>query len=202
MPDLPLPELEGTSLVLIGSFNPRIFQPSWFVRNGLLPESAEEANVEIITNEVCAFDADWFRLDVLSDRLSVASTATPSPESLRDLLLGALTILRHTPVARLGLNTHSHHRLSSADAWHAFGHMIAPKTLLWDPILHEPGTRSLVIEGRRPDDNIGAVRVKVEPSQQFENSIFLETNDEYISAEAVSAEWAIHILNTEWENSR
>jgi hypothetical protein len=203
MSELPLAEAEGTGLVLVGSFNPRIFQPSWFVRQGLLPESVEEsANVEIVTNEVCAFSAEWFRLDVLSDRLALTGLAARSPESLRDLLLGALTILKHTPVTHLGVNSFSHYRLATEGAWHHFGHMLAPKDELWTPVLSEPGTRSLTIEGRRTDNFDGHIRAKIEPSAQVDHGVFLEINDEYRHVSADSSDWVIDVLGTQWEESR
>lgn len=203
MPELPLPDLDGTSLVLVGAFNPRIFQPAWFVRNELLPEGVEStANVEIINNDLCAFETDWFRLEVLSDRLVLRSLATPAMESLRDLLFGTFRVLRHTPVHRVGLNTHAHYRLPSEETWHQFGHRLAPKEELWSPVLNSPGTLTLVIQGTRPDDYDGHVRVKVEPSAQVTYGIFIETNDEYRRLDADSATWVEDVLTKQWDASR
>jgi hypothetical protein len=203
MPELPLPELDGTSLVLVGAFNPRIFHPAWFVRNGLLPEGTESsANVEIVNNDVCAFETDSFRLEVLSDRLMLQSMSAPAAESLRDLLVGTFRILRHTPVKLVGLNTHGHYMLRSEEAWHEFGHLLAPKEPLWSPILERPGTISVVMQGVRTDGFDGAIRVKVEPSTRVANGIFIDTNDEFRQLESDSADWIDDVLNKQWEASR
>lgn len=198
-----LPELEGTSLVLIGSFNPRIFHPAWFAKNKLIADgSGASANVEIVNNEICVFETDWFRLEVISDKLALSSQTAPAVGSLRDLLLGTLRILRHTPVQRVGLNTHTHYRLQSERGWPEFGHKLAPKPVLWDPILKSPGTLSLVIQGERPDEYDGHIRVKVEPSSLVENGIFIETNDEFRMLSSDSAEWVERVLSDQWEMSR
>lgn len=203
MPETLLPELDGTSLVLVGAFNPRIFHPSWFVRNNLLPEGVEAtANVEIINNDLCAFEADWFRLEVLSDRLVLRSTATPAIESLRDLMFGTFRILRHTPVQRIGLNTHAHFRLPTEERWHEFGHVLAPKGDLWEPVLGKPGTLSVTLQGTRPDEYDGHVRVKVEPSAQVPFGIFIETNDEFRLDNSDSATWIEDVLTNHWDPSR
>lgn len=203
MSELPLPQHDAASIVLVGAFNPRIYHPAWFVRNELLPEGSEvSANVEIVNNDLCAFENDWFRLEVLSDRFVLRTLASPSVEALRDLVLGALRILRHTPVQKIGLNTHAHWRLPTEQRWHDFGHMLAPKEALWDSVLKRPGTLSLSIQGMRPDDRHGHVRVRVEPSNTVEHGIFLETNDEFSEVTADSAEWVEDVLTREWDASR
>lgn len=37
------PEIGGASIVLLGSFNPKIFQPYWMAKHGLISDSAAEA---------------------------------------------------------------------------------------------------------------------------------------------------------------
>lgn len=203
MSELPLPEHDAASIVLVGAFNPRIYHPAWFVRNDLLPPGSEEsASVEIVNNDLCAFETDWFRLEVLSDRFVLRTMASPSVEALRDLVLGALRILRHTPVHKIGLNTHAHWRLPTEQSWHDFGHLLAPKDALWEPVLKRPGTFSLSVQGMRPDDRDGHIRIRVEPSSTVEHGIFLETNDEVRELSADSAAWVEDVLTSEWDASR
>lgn len=199
-----LPELDQTSLVLVGSFNPRIFQPSWFVRHGLLAESEEEAaNVQVISNDVTVFETDWFHLEVFNDRLHLGSMATPVPEAMRDLLAGTLKLLRHTPVERVGMNTHTHYQLSSEEDWHAFGHRLAPKTDLWEPIMRSPGTRTVSIQSSRSDEKYeGYVTVKVEPSYKVPFGIFIEVNDDYRMSGPEDTDWVVEILSERWDESR
>lgn len=203
MADLPPPEHDGTSVVLLGSFNPKIFQPAWFAAQKLLPpEEGTEANVQVIGNDVCLFETDWFRLEVLSERWSLQSQSTPAVGAIRDLALGTFRILRHTPITRIGLNTFGHFALGSPEQFDAFGHALAPKEQMWEPILESPGTLSLTVHGERPDDYKGHIRVKVEPSSSVTNGIFIETNEEFRQTDATSADWTTEILHREWEAYR
>ena len=68
------PELGDASIVLVGSFNPRIFRPDWFARTGLVTEAeAGAANVEIIHPEITLLRMDWLRIRVEPGRL-IATT--------------------------------------------------------------------------------------------------------------------------------
>jgi hypothetical protein len=71
MPDHQL-ELEGASIVVLGSFNPRIFQPLWLSANNLIrPEEADAAKIEIIHREISIFSTEWFNLQVTDGSFSV-----------------------------------------------------------------------------------------------------------------------------------
>lgn len=203
MSELPAPERDTTSIVLVGSFNPRIFQPAWFVAQGLLPPGeGADADVQVIANDICIFQTDWCRIEVLNNRFSLTSISTPVEEVLRDLVIGTFRILEHAPVTRMGINASAHFQLTNVEVWHQFGHLLAPKESIWEPILDRPGTLTLTVEGRRPDDHDGHVRVKVEPSTLIPNGIFIESNDEFRSLESISAKWVAEILESEWEPVR
>jgi hypothetical protein len=65
MPTEPTLEVRGYSIVLLGSFNPAIFQPYWFASNGLLrPDEAKEATIQVIHNQATIFTAGWLTLKV------------------------------------------------------------------------------------------------------------------------------------------
>ena len=52
----PKPEIEGVGIVLVGSFNPRIFQPAWFATENLIREEEEQAaKIELIHRQVAIF---------------------------------------------------------------------------------------------------------------------------------------------------
>ena len=195
---------DRTSIVLVGSFNPRIFQPSWFVRQQLLPPlDEEEAQVELINNDLCAFQTSIFRIEALSERFAAHSIAAPVPDLLRDLVQGTFEILKHNPVVKIGINTSGHFQLDSFDQYNSFGHHLAPKTSLWKPILNEPKTLSLLVQGRRADESTypGFLNVKVEPSTRIANGILVETNDEFQNENATDASWVSKVLVDEWSDS-
>lgn len=198
---LPLAEHDQSSIVMLGSFNPRIFQPSWFVRHELLPPEAEsETDINLISNDLAVFQTDWCRLEVMNERFAVHSLAAPVVESLRDLIKGTFEVLRHTPISRAGLNTAAHFTLPNEEAWHKFGHAIAPKADFWDPVLQNPGTLTLTVQAQRPDDYGGHINVKVEPSSRVRYGLFVETNEEFHApAGTDDATWISSLLSEAWD---
>ena len=136
-------------------------------------------------------------------RFMISTTQPPLYDSLRDLAIGTFRILRHTPLAKLGLNRDFHFRLESEEAWHAIGHKLAPKEH-WDPILENPGTRSLAIEGTRPGGLAGAVSVRVEPSNKIKHGLFVSINDhfEVDDTSARTAKAILSIAEEQWSESQ
>ncbi|MER5522554.1 hypothetical protein [Streptomyces sp. NPDC002763] len=197
------PEHEQASIVLVGSFNPKIFQPAWFAAQGLIrQEEADEANVQVVNNDICVFETGWFGLEVINDRWMLISRATPAFESLRDLALGTFSVLRHDPVQKVGLNAYAHYAMPSREALDNFGHKIAPKDGVWRPVMDDPRLLSLTIQGARTDDHPGAVRTKIEPSAKIPDGLFIDVNDEYANSDSSSADWARDLLSEEWDNHR
>ena len=196
--------LEGASIVFIGSFNPAIFHPSWYVSEGLWSKTElENAEVGVIAADACSFRTEQYTLQVLNNRFMISTTQPPLYDSLRDLAIGTFRILRHTPLAKLGLNRDFHFRLESEEAWHAIGHKLAPKEH-WDPILENPGTRSLAIEGTRPGGLAGAVSVRVEPSNKIKHGLFVSINDhfEVDDTSARTAKAILSIAEEQWPESQ
>lgn len=177
--DTQQPEVQGVSVVLLGDFNPKIFQPAWFAAEGLIrKQEAEEAKIGIIHPEVVSFELEWLQLQVMRERFAVSTTQEPYYEISRDLVLGTFNLLRHTPLHKMGINTDMHFRMRSEETWHAFGRRLAPQEL-WQGLLETPGMRSLAMEGRRPDELRGYIRVKVEPSARVHPGVYFNVNDHY-----------------------
>ncbi|MFF3376217.1 hypothetical protein ACFYXF_25090 [Streptomyces sp. NPDC002680] len=197
------PDHDQISIVLVGSFNPKIFQPAWFAAQGLIrQEEATEANIEIVNNDICIFESSWFRVEIFNERWALLSRATPAVETLRDLAVGTFSVLRHAPVKKVGLNAHGHYTMPSREALDNFGHAIAPKEDFWLPVMEDPRLLSLTVRGERTDGFTGGVRGKIEPSGRIQDGLFVEVNDEFTNSEADSAEWAIKTLSEQWENHR
>jgi hypothetical protein len=78
------------------------------------------------------------KVQVLRDRLIVTTEDSRRYEVLRDLVVGTLSILRHTPTDRLGINLDAHIPTGSEKAWHAIGDRLAPKGP-WKGVLESPG---------------------------------------------------------------
>jgi hypothetical protein len=196
------PEIDGAMIVMIGSFNPAIFQPRWLATQTLIrPEEAENAKITLIRPEVADFSTDWFQLQVVQSRLSLSSQDPRHYGPLRDLATAIFTILPHTPITLLGLNRYFHHPMSSIEAWHGIGHKLAPKHP-WTSIMEDPGLLSMTMQGRMAPSNEGVFRIKIEPSAQVKYGVYMEFNKEFRAVsddEPDGASWVRDRLAGHWD---
>jgi hypothetical protein len=157
---------DRASIVLLGQFNPAIFQPAWLARHALIRDE-EAMNVKklVVTEQVTNFEVDWLTLSVTTQRFSVFTDQAAYSMALRDLVLGAFSLLEHTPFWALGMNRHLHYRVESEDQWHQYGHFLVPKEP-WTGLIDKPGMRAVTIWGTRPEAPGARIQYVVEPSQR------------------------------------
>ena len=179
MPDLRC-ELDGVNVVLLGNFNPRIFQPAWFAHYGLIRiEEAETAENVVVFPELTTFTAAWLTVQVTSERFQASTADAGHFEALRDLVLGTFRLLEHTPFDKMGINRDMHYKTPDEIRYVNFGHFLVPKQP-WEGILIDPRTRSLTVEGFVSRGQRQAkLTVKVEPSTRVESGVFISTNEHY-----------------------
>jgi len=117
------PEISGASIILLGSFNPSIFQPMWFAAHNLISkQEGESAGTRVVHAQVSSFSVgDWLELQVTEERFAASTLQEPSFEPLCDLVLGTFQLLRHTPIQKMGLNREFHFRMSSEKEWNKVG---------------------------------------------------------------------------------
>jgi hypothetical protein len=192
----------GSAIVLVGSFNPAIFQPAWFAKLGLLSEeTTKKAEVKIITPQVCHFETDEFVLQVVDQRFLVQSKMSADPAPLSDLVSGTFFILEHTPVTAMGLNRQMHVDLQSEEAWHRFGDRLVPKDG-WKSVLDgRPGMVGVAVQSPMKDFPNALFTMRIEPSQRLKHGAYFDTNENY-SAQADEPEplkRLMQILKTRWE---
>jgi Cu/Ag efflux protein CusF len=182
--------------VFVGNFNPKIFQPSWFAAEGLIgKQDAEEAKVEVIHPDISIFSLEWVKVQVLRERFSVETKQEPYDEALRDIAFGTFTILKHTPLTKMGINMFMHFRVESDAKWHAIGHKLAPKDI-WEGVLQKPGMKSLAMEEYpRRDGYNGYIQVKIEPSSQVKPGLFFGINDHIAVKDPENATGSDEIVN-------
>lgn len=173
-------ETEGASIVLIGKFNPAIFQPAWLGAGNLVrPEEADKAKIEVISPQVTSFSADWLKIQVLSERFLATTVETEHYQDLRDIVISIFHLLEHTPFWIMGMNRDMHFKMKSEKEWHELGHLLAPKEI-WRPLLNQPGLRSLLIQSLPSKrDGIQVLHnVRVEPSTQVNPGVYVQLNIE------------------------
>lgn len=209
----PTAELRGNTIVLRGSFNPRILQPAWLAAQNLIREAeSENADIAIIHEEVVVFSIDWATVEVERDRLRLRSTKkSETPEQLRDLALGILSILDHTPIHVVAIKSSAHYVMPSQEARDRLGWTLVPKEP-FEGQMERPGMISLHVTGARPgemEDGLpkgGQLTVTIQPSKPLEpNGVFLEVDDRYRVADPeeanVGAGAAVACIKENWETS-
>ncbi len=111
------PEQQSLSIVVLGDFNPAIFQPLWFSANGLMPkEEAENADISIIQKQLAIFKLGQTHVQVDESRLGLTTMELQQGPVLRDLAYGILSILEHTPLKAIGFNLEMVFTMESKDA--------------------------------------------------------------------------------------
>lgn len=188
------PEIDGLSIVLLGRFNPTIFQPKWFGNVGLVSDdAASEAKIEIIFPEVTKFSIDQYTILVETNRF-IIDRYTPPLVSAMDFVSRLFgEFLPHTPSHRLGINRHIHFSVDTEENRNAIGTALAPPEPWGEwgdhlnrPLPHRGGLRRLVMEERGLEDREnGHFQVTIQPSGRIagDSGIYMQTNDDYIFAE-------------------
>jgi hypothetical protein len=206
----PLSNQRGLRIILTGSFNPRILQPAWLAAQKLIRDAeSENADIKIVHEEVVAFGLDWVTLQVEHDQLTISSTPkSETPEQVRDLAVGVVEILDHTPIYHVGIDFFGHFALEDQAQRDKLGWSLVPP----EPFaghLDGAGMRSLKMAGRRfgdVDDGDGGLVVRVEPSYNIApNGVFISVLDQYRVANEdeanVGAGPAISCLKDRWAES-
>ena len=183
------PELGDVAIVLLGSFNPRIFRPDWFAKSGLVSQDeANAADIELIHSEITIFRMDWLSVRVEQQRFQVITQEAPFVR-LSDLVIRTFKeFLSHTPIGKIGINRGVHFGVGGDEARDRIGTMLAPKEPWgdWGPTIKggegekRGGLRDLIMEQRDLEDRYkGYIRAKVEPSVKIKAGIFMQINDHF-----------------------
>jgi hypothetical protein len=197
------PEAEGLEVVVVGSFNPAIFHPEWFLRQDLIgDQDAKDAATKVVSRNVTDVELCGIRLVCIPERVVLSTSNISQAPRIQDLLVRILMLLPHTPVSACGINPWAHYRVSSTDYWHKIGHTLAPKDLIWKDLFKSPGMLSLTIQEPRAGEFPGQINVTVEPSLTFAPGILVKSNYHYgLPADSLhtgAAEALPKFLRAEW----
>lgn len=213
------PENNSVSIVLLGSLNPAIFHPSWFVVNNLLNKGeAESAEIEIMHGSIAIFKVgDWLRVQVESNRFFAVTTEPPFVR-LYDLISRTFReALNHTPLSMMGINRQVHFSVGDDETRDKIGRKLAPQEA-WGEWASSIGGRkddkrggmiSLSMRQYDLDDReAGFIQAKVEPSPLIKSGagIFVEVNDHYEIPKSDSSDGAgaipiMDILDKQFDKS-
>lgn len=207
----PNPEVSGTSVVMLGHFNPLIFRPEWFAKKEIITQAdADAAEIGVVHPEIVAFGIKpWIKLSVEQQKFSAGVVQDPNIK-LFDFIVKCFSNLPETPVAKLGINRELHFNLETEERWHALGDILAPKEPWGDFLMssdhkRKGGLLSIVMQQKPRDDGFnGQFMLKAEPSSLMRYGIFFQFNDHYDLTEddtLTDARVAIEILKKQWEPS-
>jgi hypothetical protein len=196
------PKIQRCSIVLLGDFNPKIFQPSWFAMNNFLSEEeVEDPEIDIIHHDVSSFRIDWLRIEVTKNRFIAETSKAPYYELLFDLVVNTFRVLEQTPANMLGINRDMHFDFVEEKKWNEFGDYLAPKDI-WNKLVCEPGLETLTIRGKRNwNDLKGFYRILLKSSDKIKYGVFIDVNDHYEVEGKIGCRKAIDILESNWRDS-
>src|SRR5438876_10243673 len=173
-------ESEALEVVMLGSFNPAILHPQWFLRQKLIgEEEALAAKIKVVATEVTDVSFAGIHIVCLNQSLLLSIQNMAFSTKLFDLIDGVLNLLPHVPMHACGINPSVHYRVETVEYWHKIGHTLAPKNLIWDPLFPEPGMQNLTIKSPRKGDYPGFINIIVEPSSLVNPGLFVKTNTHY-----------------------
>jgi hypothetical protein len=109
-------------------------------------------------------------------------------------------LLSHTPINGGSIHHRTEFVIGTEEEWHKIGHTLAPKEL-WEGVLDKPGMFDFAMVGVRPDDLLGAIRVRIQPSQVVQPGIFLNVNDEFFMPEGDERPDAAELLDKLWPDA-
>lgn len=223
---MPLPieaEMDTVSVVLVGSFNPAIFQPLWFAAHEMLSiEDAEAAEFGLVHPEITQFSTRQFRITVEQTKF-IATCEAIHRNVVRDLVISCFgRVLIHTPVVMLGLNRELHFSCGTEEQRSQFGLRLAPLEPWgqWGEEIRQswanpaapigPGgpahggmIRIQMREQPRPDGYSGWIQADIQPSQLIRagSGIYISVNNHFNIQrdQAHPAQEAVETLERAWE---
>jgi hypothetical protein len=192
-------ELEGASIVILGSFNPVIFHPSWLLANGLISkDDSEDTEVKQIHPAISSmFVGKWLNLEVMRERFSVICSEPPSFQRMRDLVLGVLSLLEHTPVTAIGMNFDRKFSLRSEEALHKVFDRFCPASC-WKGIIESPAFKSFEVSRGRTKERLLNLKIAFEHKVEF--GLFVSSNY-HREPEDLTPAGVVDILNREWKDN-
>lgn len=189
----------STNIVLIGTFNPAIFQPEWFRTHELLPDAEIEAATSpgpgklLVSSDAAMIRFASVALDVFSERWSLSTERPDWAGDLGPLTSSVFELLRHTPIRTIGINVVEHwpkERGASTD--------VVKKWLPLDDLARTVGTPLRVGGIVRADWTGYQASLVLEPSVTLKEGTYISQNFEKPIKKGVDE--LIQLLRADWTN--
>jgi hypothetical protein len=185
IPSAKLAAYRHMNIVLVGTFNPAIFQPEWFRANELLPDSEVDYATStklppgsqqrlFVSGDGTVVAFESVRLDVIADRWTLSTERPDWFADLGGLATSIFELLKHTPVSTFGVNLAEHWPKERAT-----GAAIEERWLPLAPLARVIGER--VRLGATVHATWGDYRVTLalEPSVRLQDGVYVFQNYEW-----------------------
>lgn len=181
------PEKKQCSVVLIGDFNPLMFQPEWFKRNEIIsPEEVDIAETNktapmVISNQITVFKTSQLEIRIEQKRFQVVAEKEPFIV-LKDFVTKTFEKLGGLIITAIGFNYSAHYDIGDKSKFQLIGDRLAPKKY-WQVLLEEEvtgddrksGLTSITMQ-KNFDDEKGHISMTLQPSVFFKPGVFITCN--------------------------
>jgi hypothetical protein len=210
------PISDQISIVLIGSFNPAIFHPTWLALKKLIPEETTAgANLQVVHPEISQFLVADMLFQIQASRFLIQCDAAYA-QIIRDLALSIFQdFLPETPIWTMGINRRIEFSCGSEEARDRLGQMLAP-VAAWgewgkqvvhreaSSEMHGGMTRVVMKQQPRPDKLKGHIQADVQPSTTDRSAVLLDINNHFEISEQTEKSGsgkAMDVLNIHWQDA-
>ncbi|MBQ8321432.1 MAG: hypothetical protein IJX92_03610 [Clostridia bacterium] len=182
-----IPEKNQCSIVLIGDFNPLMFQPEWFKRNEII--SPEEVNIAennktspmVVSNQITMFKTSQLDIRIEQKRFQVIAEKEPFVV-LKDFVIKTFEKFSGLIISAMGLNYSAHYNVGDKSKYQLVGDRLAPKKY-WKSLLEDEvsgddrksGLISITMQ-KNSDSDTEHIAMTLQPSAIIKPGIFINCN--------------------------
>ena len=208
------PERKEYSCVLIGDFNPAMFQPEWFYKNNIISlEDVDYARDQssncpiIITPQLTVFKTSQLTIKIEQKKFCVIANKEPLI-SLKDFILKTFEKLSSFIIIAYGFNYSAHYGLESPEIFQMVGDRLAPKQY-WKRLLkndiegvnRKSGLNSILMKYEK-ENNEGYILTTLQPSGFIKNGVYINSNNHFaIAVSDTAAEIVMEKLDLGFDNA-
>lgn len=166
-----------SSLVLLGNFNPSIFNPYWLSEEGCIKKTEEKtAKINITHPQISDFSVgEWLHISVTPDRFQANLLDNSYLDIFFDLVISIFDKLLYTPLTQMGINNTYEYSFSDIDGKNKLLKLLAPSNI-WQQIKNEPIFVSQRIAFKKESTDLYNNFYNVSLSQSEKNDIGLSIN--------------------------
>jgi hypothetical protein len=206
------PENKAVAIVLLGEFNPLMFQPNWFGINDIISQSeidaiiSNRANPCIIAPNLTLFNTLQLQIQIQETSFNVTGIKE-SFSMVKDVVKKTFERLGAMKITAMGINTSAHYKMPSLSKYQEFGDRLSPKGI-WSDFLGKNvsgddrtgGLTRMQMQNQKEDQS-GFFNVIVERSARFFPGIYMNCNDHYQFDENTDAETVMQKLEENFDES-